>query len=41
MIALRALGQRKNDEAARAFLENARDDMDEEVKNLANQVLAE
>lgn len=40
-VAVRALGQRKGDEAARAFLENARDDMDEEVKNLANQVLAE
>lgn len=41
MTALRALGQRKGDETARAYLENARDDMDEEVRNLANQVLAE
>lgn len=41
MTALRALGQRKDDEVARVFLENARDDMDEEVKNLVNQVLAE
>jgi len=40
-IALLALGQRKDDPAAQAFLQNALDDADEEVKALANELLTQ
>ncbi len=40
-IALRALGQRKGDSAAQAFLQKALDDADEEVKTLADQLLTQ
>lgn len=40
-IALRALGQRKGDSDAQAFLQKALDDADEEVKTLADQLLTQ
>jgi hypothetical protein len=40
-IALLALGQRKEDPAAQAFLQNALDDADEETKALANELLSQ
>ncbi len=40
-IALLALGQRKDDPAAQAFLQNVLDDADEEVKALANELLTQ
>lgn len=40
-IALRALGQRKGDPVAQAFLQKALDDADEEVKTLADQLLTQ
>jgi hypothetical protein len=40
-IALRALGQRKGDSDAQAFLQKALDDADEEVKTLVDQLLTQ
>jgi hypothetical protein len=39
--AVRALGKRKNDNDAQAFLEEARNDSDDEVKTLAEQLLTQ
>jgi hypothetical protein len=41
LTALQALGQRKDDAAAQALLEKAVNDADEEVKNMADQLLSQ